>query len=28
MLRGTQTIRFVVYDYVADLIGRADTRVF
>jgi VWFA-related protein len=28
MLRGTQTIRFVVYDYVTDLIGRADTRVF
>jgi VWFA-related protein len=28
MARGTQSIRFVVYDYVADLIGRADTRVF
>jgi negative regulator of flagellin synthesis FlgM len=28
MLRGTQNIRFIVYDYLADLIGRADTKVF
>jgi VWFA-related protein len=26
--RGTSAIRFVVYDYRADLIGRADTKVF
>ncbi len=28
MLRGTDNIRFIVYDYRADLIGRVDTRVF
>jgi VWFA-related protein len=28
LTRGTDNIRFIVYDYGADLIGRADTRVF
>jgi hypothetical protein len=26
--RGVDNIRFVVYDYRADIIGRVDTRVF
>jgi VWFA-related protein len=28
IIRGTQNIRFVVYDFASDLVGRADTRVF
>lgn len=28
LFRGTDTIRFVMYDYRSDLVGRADTRVF
>ncbi len=28
MYRGTDRIRFVVYDYGADVIGRADTKIF
>jgi VWFA-related protein len=28
IIRGTQNVRFIVYDFGSDLIGRADTRVY
>jgi VWFA-related protein len=28
MIRGVQTVRFIVYDFASDLVGRVDTRVY
>jgi hypothetical protein len=28
IIKGTQKVRFIVYDFGSDLVGRSDTRVF